>query len=197
MRHKKRRYKLGRTTAHRKATLENLTASLFRHGRIQTTVTKAKAASRLADHLITLAKRADLHATRQIVARLKCRDLTRKLVKEIAPSAKERQGGYTRILRYKNRAGDGAQLVVWQLTDYIAPVKPDPGQKKKVKKEKTHAETHKETQEVKEKKRKEESPKAGEVRKEEAKPGRGGFLSGLRKFLTGESNPEGKSKSKE
>jgi large subunit ribosomal protein L17 len=168
--------------------------SLFQHGRIRTTITKAKAASRLADQIITLAKRADLHSTRQIQARLCDKTLTKKVVHQIAPSFKERQGGYTRIVRHNYRPGDGAQMVLWQLSDYVEPVV-EKDKKKKVKKEKTelgHAHPHTHADEPKTKKKKEEAA-AGEVKKEEKKGG-GGFLSGLRKFLTGEGRPDGKPK---
>jgi len=182
MRHRKRRYKLGRKSAHRKATLESLVVSLLRHGRIKTTVHKARAASRLADRLITLAKRADLHATRQIAARIRDHKVTEKLIKEIAPATKERKGGYTRIMRYSSRAGDNAQMAVWELTDYVAPVVTEPAKKKKKKAAtdvvKTEEKPKKETGKTK------SSESKGE-KTSEKKP-RGGFLKGLRQFLTGE-----------
>ena len=91
--------KLGRSSAHRKAMLRNLVTDLFREGRITTTDTRAKEARRQAEKMITLAKRGDLHARRQVLAYVYDEAVVAKLFDEIAPKYADRQGGYTRILK--------------------------------------------------------------------------------------------------
>ncbi|MEQ8766831.1 MAG: 50S ribosomal protein L17 [Planctomycetota bacterium] len=127
MRHLKRGRKLGRSASHRRALIRNLTASLFLHGRIITTVEKAKEARRFAEALITFARKghaADtqekkLHYFRQIHSRLDHKDATRKVFNEIGPAMAERNGGYTRILRLaKNRLGDNASQAVFELVNH-------------------------------------------------------------------------------
>ena len=98
--------KLGRTSAHRKAMLRNLVTDLFREGRITTTDTRAKEARRQAEKMITLAKRGDLHARRQVLA---------YVYDEIAPKYEDRQGGYTRILKLGPRQGDNAEMAFLEL----------------------------------------------------------------------------------
>lgn len=107
--------KLGRPTAHRKAMLRNLVTSLLREGQITTTVTRAKETKRMAEKMITLGKRGDLHARRQALAYIYDEDVVTKLFTEIAPSYSERNGGYTRILKLGNRLGDGAEKAIIQL----------------------------------------------------------------------------------
>lgn len=107
--------KLGRETAHRKAMLRNLVTDLFREGRISTTDTRAKEVKREAEKLITLAKRGDLHAKRQVLAYIYDRDVVAKLFDEIAPNYAERNGGYTRILKLGPRRGDCAEVVFIEL----------------------------------------------------------------------------------
>lgn len=131
MRHLKRGRKLGRSSSHRRALIRNLTASLFTHGRIITTVEKAKEAQRFAEALITFARKAAalgdgdddrakrLHYFRQVLSRLDHKPATRTLFNEIGPAMAERNGGYTRILRLaKNRLGDNASQAVFELVDY-------------------------------------------------------------------------------
>lgn len=137
MRHRVYGYKLGRDTEHRTAMFRNMVAGLFEHGQITTTVQKAKAVQPLAEKLITLAKRGDLHARRRAVSilrdRIMCDDpeqvernrygdvvkgpkLIRHLFEEIGPRFAERNGGYTRIVRLGEcRLGDGGDLVMLQL----------------------------------------------------------------------------------
>ena len=98
--------KLGRPSAHRKSMLRNLVTDLFREGRIQTTDCRAKEARREAEKLITLAKRGDLHARRQVLA---------YVFDEIAPKYADRNGGYTRILKLGPRQGDNAEVVFLEL----------------------------------------------------------------------------------
>ena len=107
--------KLGRPTDHRKAMLRNLVTSLLRSGRIETTVTRAKETKRMADKMITLAKRGDLHARRQAMAYIYDEDVVKKLFDEIGPKYAERNGGYTRVLRVGPRRGDAAELAILEL----------------------------------------------------------------------------------
>ena len=107
--------KLGRASAHRKAMLRNLVTDLLREGRITTTDTRAKEARRQAEKMITLAKRGDLHARRQVLAYVYDESVVTKLFDEIAPKYEDRQGGYTRILKLGPRKGDNAELVFLEL----------------------------------------------------------------------------------
>ncbi|WP_138160077.1 50S ribosomal protein L17 [Peptoniphilus catoniae] len=107
--------KLGRPTAHRKAMIRNLVTSLLDKGRITTTVTRAKETKRMAEKMITLGKRGDLHARRQALAYLYSEDVVTKLFTEIAPKYESRNGGYTRILKLGNRRGDGAEKAIIEL----------------------------------------------------------------------------------
>ena len=107
--------KLVRPTDQRRAMLRNLTTSLFEHGRIETTVTRAKEVKRMADKMVTLGKRGDLHARRQALAYITKDDVVKSLFDDIAPKYAERQGGYTRIYRVGPRRGDGAEMAVIEL----------------------------------------------------------------------------------
>ncbi|NLY66308.1 MAG: 50S ribosomal protein L17 [Tissierellia bacterium] len=107
--------KLGRTTDHRKAMLRNQVTSLLRDGRIETTLAKAKETKRMADKMITLGKRGDLHARRQALAYIYDEDVVKKLFDEIAPKYAERNGGYTRVLKLGPRRGDGAEMAIIEL----------------------------------------------------------------------------------
>ena len=95
--------------------IRNLTTSLFEHGRIETTVTRAKEVKRMADKMVTLGKRGDLHARRQALAYITKDDVVKILFDDIAPKYAERQGGYTRIYRVGPRRGDGAEMAVIEL----------------------------------------------------------------------------------
>ena len=107
--------KLGRETAHRKAMLRNLVTDLLREGRISTTEHRAKETRRMAEKMITLAKRGDLHARRQVLAYVYDEDVVTKLFEEIAPKYEDRNGGYTRILKLGPRRGDCAEVVFLEL----------------------------------------------------------------------------------
>ncbi len=122
MRHARSGKKLGRDSAHRKALYSNLAGALIEHGRIKTTVTKAKAVKPIAEQMITLGRRGDLHARRQATAFLRSRDVVHKLFAEVAPRFKDRPGGYSRIIRIGTRAGDAAEMVYLELVDeeYVA-----------------------------------------------------------------------------
>ncbi len=116
MRHLKAGRKLGRTTSHRLATLRNMVTSLIEHEKIQTTDAKAKEVRRLADKMITLGKRGDLHAIRQAMKIIRLKSVTKKLFDEVAPRFKEINGGYTRVLKYKRRHGDNAPISIVELS---------------------------------------------------------------------------------
>jgi large subunit ribosomal protein L17 len=119
MRHRKDHRKLNRATDQRLALLKALVASLFRHDKIVTTLPKAKEARRLADRLITLARRDhnELSARRQVLRYVTDPDLVKHLFDEIAPRYQGRPGGYTRIVRVGRRRGDGAQMAALELAD--------------------------------------------------------------------------------
>ncbi len=107
--------KLGRPSAHRKSMLRNLVTDLFKYGRIQTTQDRAKETRRIAEKMITLAKRGDLHARRQVLAYLFDESVVTKLFEDIAPKYADRNGGYTRILKLGPRQGDNAESVFVEL----------------------------------------------------------------------------------
>jgi len=110
MRHRAKGRQLSRTSTHKKAMLRNMVASLFRHDGIVTTEAKAKELRPYAERLITLARRGDLHARRQVERRIQDREVLGRLFKEIGPRFAARPGGYTRILKLGHRPGDGADL---------------------------------------------------------------------------------------
>jgi large subunit ribosomal protein L17 len=122
VRHARVGKKLGRDSAHRKALYSNLAGALIEHGRIRTTVTKAKAVKPYAEQMITLGRRGDLHARRQATAFLRSRDVVHKLFADVAPLFKDRPGGYTRIVKIGPRAGDAAEMAYLELVDeeYVA-----------------------------------------------------------------------------
>src|SRR5262252_7939918 len=127
MRHLKRTAKLGRTGQHRNAMLANLVCSLIKHRRVTTTLAKAKAARSVAEKMVTLGKRGTLHDRRLAAARLHQEDAVKILFTEIAPTQKERHGGYTRIVRLNQRPGDAAQLVILEWVDVpVTPSEPEP-----------------------------------------------------------------------
>ena len=122
MRHRKKLKKLGRTASHRKAMLKNMVASLFEHKQIRTTHAKAKEARRLAERLITFAKKGDLAARRQVLRYIPNKALVRMLFDDIAPKFSERNGGYTRVIKLGFREGDGAAISILELVDIEKPV---------------------------------------------------------------------------
>lgn len=126
MRHRKDTLKLGRTRAHRDALLSSLVTQLILKGRIRTTVAKAKAARRLADRMVTLAKRGTLAARRAALARVRNRaDVVRRLFDQVMPAMRDRQGGYTRIIRLGPRAGDNAEQALLEWVTYVPTPKPE------------------------------------------------------------------------
>src|ERR1700742_4858572 len=125
MRHLKRTAKLGRTGEHRNAMLANLVCSLIKHKRVTTTLAKAKAARSVAEKLVTLGKKDTVHARRLVAARLHQEDATKILFAEIAPAHKDRNGGYTRIVKLGGtvgkyagqRQGDAANMAILEWVD--------------------------------------------------------------------------------
>jgi len=147
MRHRWAGRKLGRTTSHRKALLCNQVTAFFSHERIMTTEAKSKELRSLAERMITLAKRGDLHARRQVREVIVDKMVVRKLFREIAPRMKNRAGGYIRLLKLGQRQGDGAYMTLIELVD--AKFRP----KEKKKKEKAETKPRRE-------KKKSEKPSA-------------------------------------
>ena len=117
MRHRKQGRKLNRTSSHRKAMFANMAASLIEHEQIVTTLPKAKELRSVADKLITLGKRGGLHARRQAISRVRDVEQVRKLFEVLGPRYKDRNGGYTRVLKAGYRYGDNAPMAVIELVD--------------------------------------------------------------------------------
>jgi large subunit ribosomal protein L17 len=116
MRHQKKRHKLSRDSAHRKALLANLSKEVIEHERIKTTQAKAKAVKPELEKLITLAKRGDLHARRQALSALgQDSSIVHQLFEVVAPRYATRDGGYTRILKLGPRASDSTEMVFLEL----------------------------------------------------------------------------------
>ncbi len=118
MRHRNAGRKLGRTSSHRDAMLRNMVTSLLEQERIVTTVPKAKEARRVAEQMITLGKRGDMHARRQALSYIRSKAIVAKLFDELSSQYAERQGGYTRIIRTGTRAGDAAPMAILELVNY-------------------------------------------------------------------------------
>lgn len=131
MRHRRGGSKLGRVTAHRWALFRNLLTALFQHERITTTVAKAKALRPLAEHLVTLSKRDDLHARRQVLSLVPDAAVVRKLFDTVAARYADRRGGYTRIVKAGMRRGDAAPLAILELVDRPETPKAKKGKEKK------------------------------------------------------------------
>ena len=123
MRHQKKTVKLGRSQAHRDSLLSNQVCSLIEHRRIKTTLAKAKATKPLAERMVTLGKKGDLHARRTALSYLKHKDIVKKLFTEIAPAAADRKGGYTRIVKLGARLSDSAPMAYLEWVDYAPEVK--------------------------------------------------------------------------
>jgi large subunit ribosomal protein L17 len=117
MRHGYSGRRFSRSASHREAMFANMAAALIKHEQIKTTLPKAKDLRRVVDKLITLGKRGDLHARRQVMARLRDDDMTRKLFDVLADRYKDRAGGYTRVLKAGFRYGDMAPMAFIELVD--------------------------------------------------------------------------------
>lgn len=131
MRHRKKRTRFGRQKSHRLATLRSLARGVILHQRIKTTHVKAKEARRVVEALITIGKDGSLSARRKAFAILGDRTLVAKLFKEIAPLFTQKKGGYTRIIPFNFRKGDGASMVFLELTEKKPEEKPLPAKKTK------------------------------------------------------------------
>jgi large subunit ribosomal protein L17 len=121
MRHRRRHGKLGRTSAHRNALLRNLVTSLLDHERLETTHAKARELRRVADRMVTLGKRGDLHARRLALSVIRDEGVAAKLFGELAERFRERPGGYTRVLKLRRRVGDAAPVSIVELVGEAAP----------------------------------------------------------------------------
>ncbi|MCX5800777.1 MAG: 50S ribosomal protein L17 [Candidatus Eisenbacteria bacterium] len=115
MRHNRDKRKLSRTHEHRRALLRNMTTALFEHERIETTIAKAKETRRVAEHMITFAKKGDLNSRRIVASYLMSAQIVKKLFGTIAPWYTNRNGGYTRIIRLRRRLGDGGEIGILEL----------------------------------------------------------------------------------
>jgi large subunit ribosomal protein L17 len=149
MRHLKAGRNLGRAPSHRSAMVRNLVTSLFKHEQMETTDARAKELRQVAERMITLAKRGDLHARRQALATIREKAIVHKLFDELKDRFMDRQGGYVRIVKKENRKGDGALISIVQL------LLKEEGKKKGKKKGKTASGS---------------TDKAGAKKKKEAKP---------------------------
>jgi len=139
MRHRVHARKLGRSPSHRQAMYRNLVTSLLQHERVETTDAKAKELRRLADRMITLGKRGDLHARRRALRVIREKDVAAKVFGELADRFKDRPGGYTRVLKTRTRVGDAAALSIVELVGPIesAEAAPKSAGKKKASKKTT------------------------------------------------------------
>jgi len=124
MRHNKSGKRLGRNSSHRKAMMRNMVTSLFAHEKITTTDIRAKELRKIADKMITLGKRGDLNARRQALQVIRDRKVVGKLFDLVAPRYKDRPGGYTRIIKLGQRAGDNAALSLIELVEEEFTAKP-------------------------------------------------------------------------
>mgnify|MGYP003573653365 CR=1 FL=1 len=118
MRHRKAGRRLGRTTPHRLAMVRNMVTSLLEHERIVTTTPKAKEVRRVAEKMITLGKRGDLHARRQALSFIRDKKVVAKLFSDLKNAYMDRNGGYTRIIRTGNRLGDAAPMAILELVNF-------------------------------------------------------------------------------
>ncbi|MBW1731693.1 MAG: 50S ribosomal protein L17 [Deltaproteobacteria bacterium] len=153
MRHRKAGKHLGRDSSHRRAMFRNMVTSLFRYEQIETTDAKAKQLKPIAERMITLAKRGDLHARRQALAYMMDKRVTHRLFDELKDRFMDRQGGYVRIIKKGNRKGDNAPISIVQL------ISAEEAKKKKKKRAKPEAKKAVETS---------ASPATDEVSKEQA-----------------------------
>ncbi len=124
MRHNKSGRRLGRNSSHRSAMMRNLVTSLLEHEKITTTDCRAKELRKVADQMITLGKRGDLHARRQALQVVRDSKVVAKLFDRLAPRYQDRPGGYTRIIKLSNRAGDNASQSIIELVEEEVTLRP-------------------------------------------------------------------------
>jgi large subunit ribosomal protein L17 len=122
--HRRSGRKLGRDASHRKALYANLASALIEHGRIKTTVAKAKEVRPVAEQMITLGRTGGVHARRQALKLLRSQDVVHKLFSEVGPRFADRPGGYSRIVRIGPRQGDAAEMAYLELVDHVAEARP-------------------------------------------------------------------------
>src|SRR5881275_3526527 len=173
MRHQKKTIKLGRTAEHRKALLANQVCSLIQHQRIKTTLAKAKAVRPLAERMVTLGKKASIHARRTALATLRQKNAVKKLFEDVAPRSAERNGGYTRIVKLGQRKSDSAQMAFIEWVDMAEVVEEKPAEQKKAKKKEAEPrpkQTEPKRIEPEPAESKEEEPVAEETQPAEASP---------------------------
>jgi len=195
VRHRKVRRRLGRTTAHRKATLKNMARALLLNQKIKTTKIKAKEVRTLAERLISIGKENNLPQQRLAFSLVPDKNLVKTLFKDIAPRFKNRKSGYTRIIPLGFRQGDGANMVILELTEKKIEEKPiKPKAKKEAIKEKPAKEKAKKPEEKGQEHRIAPKPKtavAEEIAKEKAKgekkKNQKSFMKGLRRFFRSKS----------
>jgi len=182
MRHNRDRRELSRTHEHRRALLRNMVTALFEHERIETTIAKAKETRRVAERMITFAKRGDLHSRRTVASYLMSAQIVKKLFETIASWYTDRNGGYTRIIRLRRRLGDGGEIGVLELVKSKELVEED--KKKRLEKREAKIKT-------KEERRKREEEKVAAEEEEGAEEAK------ARKKAGAEEASEGKSEKKE
>ncbi|MBI3377806.1 MAG: 50S ribosomal protein L17 [Nitrospirae bacterium] len=134
MRHKVSGRLFGRTANQRKALLKGIVSSLLEHQRIETTLAKAKAAKAIAERIVTMGIKGDLHSKRLVLSYVPNRAVVSKLFSEIAPRFSGRNGGYLRLVQTRNRVNDGAPMAVLEFIDYESIKKPKEDKKAKVEK---------------------------------------------------------------
>jgi large subunit ribosomal protein L17 len=134
MRHRKVSRKLGRDTEHHKAILRNMVTDLFRHGRVTTTLAKAKELRRVADKMITLAKKGDLASRRRALAFIRDKDIVKKLFTQLREKYLDRAGGYTRIIKVGPRRGDASFMAIVELVEEKLTTKGSKLKKERIKK---------------------------------------------------------------
>ena len=126
--------KLGRTTAHRKAMMRGMVTLLLENGQVETTLTRAKEVRSMAEKMITLGKKNTLASRRQALAYITKEEVVTKVFTELAPLYENRNGGYTQIFKLGARRGDGAEMAIVKLIDYVKPAADDDKKSKKEKK---------------------------------------------------------------
>lgn len=175
MRHRARRGKLGKKGAHRLMMLRNLATSLFDKERVKTTLPKAKQLRPYAEKLITLARKQDLQSRRLTLEQIQDKKVVKKLFDDIAQRFKTDNGGYTRIVPFRTRWGDGAQLCFIELKNPVLPEKKTDKEGKKKKKGEKPEEPAAEAKEAKEEKKERKPKKASPAKqeKEEAEEKKG------------------------
>lgn len=148
MRHRKVNAKLNRTVAHRKALYSNMATALFEYKQVMTTTAKAKAVRKTVERLITFAKRGTLADRRQVLKTIRDKKVVQSLFDDIAPTYKERNGGYTRVIKLGRRKGDGAEMALLELVGYEGIVMEKHKLKEEAKSKKEKQQAEKEKQQV-------------------------------------------------